>query len=60
MKRTISEKQFAEICGLSYGYVKTLRRHGRVKHIRAGRRVLYLYPEHIEDFLRERENRAAQ
>lgn len=60
MKRTISEKHFAEICGLSYGYVKALRRQGAIKHLRAGRKVLYLYPERVEDFLKVREHRPAQ
>lgn len=58
MKRTVSEKRFAEICGLSYGYVKSLRRQGRIKHLRAGRKVLYLWPEHVEDFLRAREQQS--
>lgn len=51
MKRVINEKQFSMIVGLSYANVKQMRRQGRIKHLRVGRRVLYLYPEHVEVFL---------
>jgi hypothetical protein len=60
-KRTIDEKKFAAICGLSYGYVKILRRKGLIPgYIRSGRKVSYLYPEHVEEFLRAREQRSAE
>jgi hypothetical protein len=60
-KRTISEKKFAAICGLSYGFVKVLRRKGEIPgHIKTGRKISYLYPEHVEEFLRKREQRAAE
>lgn len=60
MKRAIGEKRFVEICGLSYGYVKALRRQGAIKHLRVGRKILYLYPEHVDDFLKAREHQPAQ
>jgi hypothetical protein len=53
-KRTLTEKQFAAACGLSYGYIKTLRRRKLITYLRVGRRVLYL-PEHVELFLRGHE-----
>jgi len=53
--QAINEKQFAEAVGLSYGYVKLLRRKGEIKCLRVGRKVLYRYPDHVEIFLRERE-----
>jgi hypothetical protein len=60
MKRTIDEKKFATICGLSYGFVKVLRRKGLIPgHIKTGRKISYLYPEHVEEFLKNREQRAA-
>jgi excisionase family DNA binding protein len=58
--QTITEKQFAEVVGLSYGYVKKLRRKGEIKCLRVGRKILYRYPGHVERFLREREQQAAQ
>lgn len=51
IKRVLNEKQFSMIIGLSYANVKKMRRAGHIKHLRVGRRVLYLYPEHIEVFL---------
>jgi hypothetical protein len=56
--QTVNEKQFAEIVGLSYGYVKTLRRKGLITCVRVGRAVRYAYPEHVQLFLKEREQRA--
>jgi hypothetical protein len=50
-RRTLTEKEFAAVCGLSYGYIKTLRRRGLISCLRVGRRVLYL-PEHITLFLK--------
>lgn len=60
-KRTIDEKKFAAVCGLSYGFVKILRRKGLIPgHIKTGRKVQYLFPEHVEEFLRAREQREPQ
>lgn len=53
-KRVLTEKEFAAVCGLSYGYVKTLRRRGLIACLRFGRRVLYM-PEHVELFLKGHE-----
>lgn len=58
--RAINEKQFAKIVGLSYGYVKTLRRKGKITCVRSGRAIRYCYPEHVELFLKAREQKAAQ
>jgi predicted site-specific integrase-resolvase len=52
---TLTERQFASVCGLSYGYIKRLRRRGLIPyHLRFGRRVLYK-PSHVERFLMEHE-----
>jgi hypothetical protein len=51
IKRVLNERQFSTIVGLSYANVKQMRRKGYIKHLRVGRRVLYLYPEHVEIFL---------
>lgn len=53
--QTIDEKKFAKIVGLSYGYIKTLRRKGLINYIKVGRAVRYCYPEHVELFLKRHE-----
>jgi hypothetical protein len=50
-RRVLNERQFSIVVGLSYANVKQMRQKGYVKHLRIGRRVLYLYPEHVEAFL---------
>ncbi len=57
--QTINEKQFAEIVGLSYGYIKTLRQKKQIPCVKIGRAVRYRYPEHVELFLMKREQQAA-
>ena len=56
---TVTEKQFAQIVGLSYGYIKTLRQKRHIPCVKVGRAVRYKYPEHVEKFLSEREQQAA-
>jgi hypothetical protein len=51
VRRAIDERVFAATVGLSYQKVKQMRQNGEVKHLRVGRRVLYLYPEHLDAFL---------
>jgi hypothetical protein len=50
-RRVLNEMQFSAVVGLSYAKVKQMRRNGEVRHLRVGRRVLYLFPEHVEAFL---------
>ena len=57
---TITEKQFAQIVGLSYGYIKTLRQKKQIPCVKIGRAIRYRYPEHVEQFLKQREQRAEQ
>jgi hypothetical protein len=53
VRRTINERVFATTVGLSYQKIKQMRQQGGLKHLRVGRRIFYLYPEHVEDFLRK-------
>jgi hypothetical protein len=57
---TVTEKQFASIVGFSYGYIKTLRQKRQIPCVRVGRAIRYKYPEHVERFLKEREQGATQ
>jgi hypothetical protein len=57
-RRVLTEKEFAAVCGLSYGYIKTLRRRGLIVCLRVGRRALYL-PEHVEQFLKSCEQNSS-
>ena len=52
--RVLNERQFAEAVGVSYAFIKRLRRQGSFKGFcRVGRRVLYKNPEHVEAFLNQ-------
>lgn len=57
---TVTERQFASIVGFSYGYIKTLRQKKQISYVRVGRAVRYKYPEHVEQFLKEREQKIGQ
>lgn len=57
---TVTERQFASIVGYSYGFIKTLRQKGLISHVRVGRSIRYRYPEHVEQFLKTREQQSAQ
>lgn len=58
IRRVLNERQFSAVVGLSYAKVKQMRRNGGVRHLRVGRRVLYLFPEHVEMFLGKYEQTA--
>ncbi len=56
---TLTEQQFADAVGLSIALVRTLRRQGRVPHIRINTRVLYLRAD-VSRFLEQHRQAAAE
>jgi DNA-binding Xre family transcriptional regulator len=50
--KTIKEREFARLVGLSLANLQRLRKRGEVAHLRVGRRILYLVPEHLEMFIK--------
>ena len=53
--KTITEREFCELTGISIGTALTLRKRGKLAHCRVGRRVLYIYPKHVKEFLAQNE-----
>ncbi|MGI8731840.1 MAG: helix-turn-helix domain-containing protein [Pyrinomonadaceae bacterium] len=59
--KTITEPEFCKLAGISISTALALRKAGKLAHCRVGRRVLYIYPRHVEEFLgrTERKPKAA-
>ncbi len=55
--KTITQKQFCALVGISQGTAIAMRKAGKLAHCRVGRRVLYIYPRHVEEFLTQVERK---
>jgi hypothetical protein len=53
--RTIKEREFARLVGLSLANLQRRRQQGEIEHLRVGRRIIYLIPEHLEAFIKAHE-----
>ncbi len=51
--KTIKEREFARLVGLSLANLQPLRKRGEVAHLRVGRRVLYVVPDHLDRFIKQ-------
>lgn len=60
-RATLTEKEFAQTVGISVTTCKVLRKANKLAHCKVGRRILYLNPKHVQQFLNsiERDPRAA-
>lgn len=50
--KTVKEREFARLVGLSLANLQRLRKRGEVAHLRVGRRVLYVVPDHFDRFIK--------
>jgi excisionase family DNA binding protein len=55
--KTITEQEFCRQVGISVSTALALRKAGKLGHCRVGRRVLYIYPRHVEEFLARTERK---
>lgn len=55
--QTITEREFCKRVGISVGTACALRKAGKLAHCRVGRRVLYIFPRHVDEFLTRTERR---
>jgi hypothetical protein len=55
ISRTIKEREFARLVGLSLANLQRRRQRGEIEHLRVGRRIIYLIPEHLEAFIKAHE-----
>ena len=55
--KTITDKEFCATVGISLSTSLALRRAGKLAHCRVGKRILFIYPRHIEEFLASMERK---
>jgi protein tyrosine phosphatase (PTP) superfamily phosphohydrolase (DUF442 family) len=55
--KTITEREFCARVGISVSTALALRKNNKLAHCRVGRRVLYIYPRHVEEFLARMERK---
>lgn len=49
-KRNLSEEEFAKEVGWHRESIAKLRRAGKIVHCQEGRKVWYVYPDHVDAF----------
>jgi|SRR6266496_5594580 len=58
--KTITEQEFCKQVGISVSTALALRKAGKLAHCRVGRRVLYIFPRHISEFLTQVERKPSR